>query len=161
MDTAEIIVISGCTSAIIDILTTTAIASAQGMPPRRLLQFIASGALGDASFEGGTKTALLGLVCHFIIALSASSAYFAASIAFHSIPHHPVVFGLLFGMAVQIFMSGIVVPLSRTPKVPFTIGGFFTQLAVNAICVGLVIACMQSFISVQLGHLQLWSMIVG
>ena len=152
MNAAKIILISGCTSAVIDILTTMAITSAQGMPPRRLLQFIASGALGDASFEGGGKTALLGLAFHFIVALSASSAYFAASIAFHSIPHHPVVFGLLFGTAVQVFMSGVVVPLSRTPKVPFTIGGFLTQLAVNVVCVGLVIAGIQSF---SLGQLQL------
>ena len=56
MNAAKIILISGCTSAVIDILTTMAITSAQGMPPRRLLQFIASGALGDASFEGGDKT---------------------------------------------------------------------------------------------------------
>jgi hypothetical protein len=161
MNPAEIIVISECTSAVIDILTTMAITSAQGMPPRKLLQFIASGALGDASFEGGANTALVGLGFHFIIALAASSAYFMASVAFHSVPHHPIVFGLLFGMAVHVFMSGIVVPLSRTPKVAFTIGGFLTQLAVNAICVGLVIALMQSFLSVQFEQMQLWSMIVG
>jgi len=161
MNPAGIIVISGCTSAVIDILTTMGITSVQEMPPRKLLQFIASGALGDASFEGGANTALVGLVFHFIIALAASSTYFAASIVFPSIPHHPIVFGLLFGMAAHVFMSGIVVPLSRTPKVAFTIGGFLTQLAVNAICVGLVIALMQSFLSMQFEQMQFWSMIAG
>ena len=121
MNPAEIIVISGCTSAVIDILTTMAITSAQGMPPRKLLQFIASGALGDASFEGGVKAAFVGLGLHFAIALAASSAYFAASIVFPSVPHHPITFGLLFGMAVHFFMSGVVVPLSRTQKIAFTI----------------------------------------
>jgi hypothetical protein len=161
MNAAEIIFISGCTSAVIDILTTMAITSAQGMPPRKLLQFIASGALGDASFEGGVKTAFVGLGFHFAIALAASSAYFLASIVFSSVPHHPITFGLLFGMAVHVFMSGLVVPFSRTPKVDFTISGFLTQLAVNAVCVGLVTALMQSFLSVQLGQMPFWSMIAG
>lgn len=161
MNAAEIIFISGCTSAVVDILTTMAITSAQGMPPRKLLQFIASGALGDASFEGGEKTAFVGLGFHFAIALAASSAYFATSILFPPVPHHPIALGLLFGMAVHAFMSGVVVPLSRTPKVAFTISAFLMQLAVNAGCVGLVIALMQSFLSAQLGQMQFWSMIAG
>ncbi len=131
------------------------------MPPQKLLQFIGSGTLGDASFEGGANTALVGLGFHFIIAFAASSAYFVTSSIFPFIPRHPIVLGLLFGMAVHVFMSGIVVPLSHTPKVKFTISGFLTQLGVNAICVGLVIALMQSFLSAQLGQLQLWSMIAG
>lgn len=75
----------------------------------------------------------------FIVALSASSAYFAASIASAD---HPVIYGLLIGMAVQVSMRAVVVPLSSTPTVSFMIGGFLSQLAVNAICVGLVIAWM-------------------
>jgi hypothetical protein len=42
MNAPGIIIISGCTSAVIDILTTMPITSAQGMPPRKLLLFIAS-----------------------------------------------------------------------------------------------------------------------
>jgi uncharacterized membrane protein YagU involved in acid resistance len=161
MNALEIIVISGTTSAVIDILTTMVITSAQGMPPKKLLQFIASGALGDHAFEGRASTAFVGLGFHCVIALAASTAYFLAASAFPSIPQHPVISGIAFGMAVQVFMSSVVVPLSRTPKVPFTLGGFLTQLTVNAICVGFVIALMQSFLSAQPGQMQSWSMIVG
>lgn len=161
MNTAAIIIISGCTSAVIDIVTTMVITSAQGMPPRTLLQFIASGALGDRSFEGGLKTAFVGLALHFLIALAVSSAYFAASVSFPSVSHDAVAFGLLFGIAVHVFMSGVVVPLSRTPKVVFTIRGFLIQLAVNAVCVGLVIALMQTFLSVRFGQMQYRPIVEG
>jgi hypothetical protein len=42
----------------------------RGVLPKRVLQSVASGLLGDASFTGGGRTAALGLVLHFFIATS-------------------------------------------------------------------------------------------
>src|ERR1700719_3232351 len=42
-------------------------------------QFIASGILGMKSFAGGTKTAALGVILHFVIALGAATTYYLAS----------------------------------------------------------------------------------
>jgi len=42
------------------------------VPAQRILQSVAAGLLGDASFEGGAATAALGLALHFLIATSMS-----------------------------------------------------------------------------------------
>jgi len=40
----------------------------RGVAPTRVLQSVASGLLDGASFTGGARTALLGLVLHYFIA---------------------------------------------------------------------------------------------
>ena len=50
-----------------------------GVSPTRILQSVASGLLGAAAFEGGTKTALLGLLLHFLIAFIVVVVYYGAS----------------------------------------------------------------------------------
>src|ERR1700742_615828 len=48
------------------------------LTPVRLLEGIAAGILGrQSAYAGGAKTAALGLICHFVIALGAASVYFA------------------------------------------------------------------------------------
>jgi hypothetical protein len=42
----------------------------RGITPTRVLQYIASGVLGTASFRGGPASAGLGLALHYLIALS-------------------------------------------------------------------------------------------
>ena len=51
----------------------------RGASPVRVLQSVASGALGRISFDGGARTAALGLVFHFLIATIAAAVYYLAS----------------------------------------------------------------------------------
>src|ERR1044071_10035473 len=51
----------------------------RAVPPARILQSVASGALGEAAFNGGTPPAALGLLFHFLIALIWAAVYYAAS----------------------------------------------------------------------------------
>ena len=51
----------------------------KGMKPIQVLQYMASGLLGVASFEGGLKTAALGVVLHYLIALAVAAIYYGAS----------------------------------------------------------------------------------
>ena len=60
---------------------------------------IASGLLGPASFQGGTTTAALGLVLHFVIAFGFATFYNLASRPFPALVRQPVVCGLLYGAA--------------------------------------------------------------
>jgi hypothetical protein len=46
-----------------------------GVPARRILQSVAAGLLGEASFQGGAGTAALGLALHYLIAVSMALAY--------------------------------------------------------------------------------------
>jgi hypothetical protein len=110
--------------------------------PIRILQGIASGILGPQAFHGGWGAAALGLALHFVIAFSAAAVYSSASRKLVFLRSRAVVWGLLYGIAVYMFMSWVVVPLSAFPKskAPFSVTGFAISLLTHMLCVGLPIA---------------------
>ena len=105
------IALAGLIAGILDITSAFVIAGIKGTGSIRMLQGIASGLLGQRSFEGGMATAGLGLGIHFLIAFTAAAVFYAASRKFSSLTQHAVVSGLLYGIAVYIFMYWILVPL--------------------------------------------------
>ena len=80
--------------------------------PIRILQSVARGALGQQAFQGGLKTAALGLFFHFLIALTAAAVYVFASRVLRFMITHAVVCGILYGACVYFFMYGIVMRFS-------------------------------------------------
>jgi uncharacterized membrane protein YagU involved in acid resistance len=110
--------------------------------PARILQGIASGVLGPAAFRGGMATVALGAALHFSIALSAAAVYYATSRKLAFLRQRAVVWGLFYGIAVYMFMSWIVVPLSAFPnsKPPFSLTSLVLSLLTHMFCVGLPIA---------------------
>jgi uncharacterized membrane protein len=68
--------------------------------------------LGRAAYQGGTPTALLGLLLHFFIAFGVVTTYYAASRFIPALARRPWIFGPLYGLAVYVVMNSIVVPLS-------------------------------------------------
>lgn len=85
-----------------------------------VFQFIASGALGRAAFDGGLPAAMLGLLFHLCIATSWASVYALArrQWTFLRRPGVPVVVG--FGLVIWTVMNLIVLPLSRIPSRAFS-----------------------------------------
>jgi hypothetical protein len=73
---------------------------------------IAAGLLGPRAFHGGRATYVLGVVLHFLIAFSAAAIYYAASRKLRFLTEYALICGLFFGMAVELFMRLIVLPLS-------------------------------------------------
>jgi hypothetical protein len=112
-----------------------------GNPPR-LLQGIASGLLGPSALQGGAATVALGAALHFSIAISAAAVYYAASRKLAFLRERAVIWGLFYGIAVYMFMSWLVVPLSAVPKrtVPFSLTSLALSLLTHMFCVGLPIA---------------------
>ena len=80
--------------------------------PIRILQSVARGALGPSAFEGGLKTALLGLFFHFLIALIAASIFYFASRSIPFMIDYAVISGLVYGLCVYLVMYGIVMRYS-------------------------------------------------
>jgi hypothetical protein len=143
----EIIAISSLLAGVLDLAATAAVMAAQRVPFKRLLQFIASGAFGDSSFNGGTRTAGVGLLFHFLIASIAAAIYYAVSRRLPISLERPVLFGVFYGITVHLVMSLAVVPLSRAPKRAFSAKAFVTQLVIHVLCVGLPIALTQSYLA--------------
>jgi hypothetical protein len=111
-----------------------------GVPARRILQSVASGLLGRASFEGGAATAALGLALHFLIATSMSAAYYLVARRWPVLWQRPLLFGAAYGLLLYGLMNHVVVPLSAAgpgSKDPLWIG---LSVAVHALLIGIPIA---------------------
>ncbi|MCA1613435.1 MAG: hypothetical protein LC800_04600 [Acidobacteria bacterium] len=112
-----------------------------GVGPVRVLQSVASGVLGADSYDGGLMSAALGVPLHFMIALGAAAVYYAASRGLVFPARHPVVCGLLYGVAVQMFMTFVVLRLSAFPhKFVFRPAQFAISTGILMLFVGLPIA---------------------
>ena len=111
-----------------------------GVKPDRILQGIAGGLLGPNAFAGGVATALLGLVCHFVIAFGAALVYLLASRAIPFLIQHAVIAGALYGVAVYFFMNLVVLPLSAAATRPFSLKAMLIGIVIHIFCVGLPIS---------------------
>ena len=111
-----------------------------GVGPIGLLQYVASGALGPSAFQGGVETALIGLALHFLIATIWTVVFYLASRKWLFLIERPVMFGLLYGIAVYTVMNFVVLPLSRVPPRPMTAVGTTIGLLTIMFCIGLPIA---------------------
>ncbi len=131
---------AGFACGVLDITAAFVVYGFFGAKPVPLLQGIASGLLGPKAFDGGLATALLGLLCHFVIAFGAATVYFVASRALRVLVDQAVVFGALYGVAVYFFMNRIVLPLSAVAKRPFSLKLMIVGVVIHIFCVGLPIS---------------------
>jgi len=108
---------------------------------RRVPLAIAGGLLGQAAFHGGAGTYVLGVFLHFLIAFSATAIYYAASRKLDFLTEHPLVCGLFYGIAVELVMSYIVLPLSALhARGPYELHDVILGLVVHMVLVGLPIS---------------------
>ena len=112
-----------------------------GVKPMGVFQSVASGLLGRASFQGGTKSAMLGAFLHFLIAFSWAAIYYIASRRLVFMIEKPVMAGLIYGEFVWIIMTFVVLPLSAIHRWPvWNKASIITGPIGHTILVGLPIA---------------------
>ena len=83
-----------------------------------VLQYLASGALGNAAFEGGLATALLGVLFHFLVSFVVAGVFILSADRIPLLRRYVIVGSLLYGIGVFIVMNFIVLPLSAAPSLP-------------------------------------------
>jgi hypothetical protein len=102
---------------------------------------IAGGLLGSSALHGGVGTYVLGVFLHFFIAFAAASVYYTASCWLGFLTEHALVCGLFFGVAVELVMSLVVLPLSALhAKGPYELHDLIQGLLVHMVTVGLPIS---------------------
>jgi hypothetical protein len=111
-----------------------------GVKPLRIFQSVASGLLGRASYEGGTRTFLLGLLLHFVVATCIAAVYYLVSLKLPVLINHAVVSGLIYGLIAYLGMNYVVIPLSRIGYRPSSLRVFLPAFIAHAFLVGLPIA---------------------
>ena len=111
-----------------------------GAKPLRIFQSVAVGLLGRASYDGGTKTFLFGLLLHFIVATCIALVYYLAAVNLPLLIRYAVPAGLVYGMIAYLGMNYVVIPLSRIGLRPFSFRLFLPAFIGHAILVGLPVA---------------------
>jgi hypothetical protein len=139
-DAIRAVLWAGFACGVLDITAALVVYGFFGAKPVPLLQGISSGLLGPKAFNGGLATALLGLLCHFVIAFGAATVYFGASQTIRFLIENAAVSGVLYGVAVYFFMNRIVVPLSAAAKRPFSLKLMIVGVIIHIFCVGLPIS---------------------
>ena len=131
----------GLSAGVLDFIGACVSNYSRGVTPLRIAQSIASGLLGRAAFEGGYKTAALGVVLHFIIALGAAAVFNLARLKWNWLTEQPWLSGALYGIAVFWFMQLVVLPVSAISfKQSFVWQVVAAGMIVHIICVGWPIA---------------------
>ena len=148
---AYAIVTAGLLAGILDISAAFVLAGARGVAPGRVLQGIASGVLGAAAFTGAGATAALGLLLHFVIALGAATAFYLASRVWRPLLRRPIIFGLLYGVAVYAIMNRIVLPLSLIEMRTQPWDYVAILIVIHVLCVGLPISLTIARLSKRAG----------
>ncbi|HEV8368548.1 MAG TPA: hypothetical protein VGQ39_11410 [Pyrinomonadaceae bacterium] len=113
-----------------------------GVSPVRVFQSVASGIYGAASSSLGAKTAILGLVLHFLIATTWTVVYYLASRKISYLVNQTIIAGVLYGVVVYAFMNFVVIPLSAVPKraTPPPLSARIIGMSIIIFCIGLPIA---------------------
>lgn len=108
----------------------------------------ASGFIGrEASRAGGLNTAMLGIFAHFLVAFSIATVYFLLSRFIPFLVKHPVISGLIYGVAAHFVMQYVVIPLSAIGTVPNwpPIGSLLNSLIGHALLVGLPVGLIAAW----------------
>ena len=137
---AQAIFWGGLVAGILDAVDGVIAFGTQGLNPIQVLQYIASGALGQSGFQGGLATAALGAAFHFGIAWVAAGVFVFATRRLEILKTHAVPAGLLYGAAVYFFMNYLVLPLSAVAASTFHLGLFLNGVIGHALLVGLPIS---------------------
>ena len=83
-----------------------------------VLQYVASGAMGNAAFAGGPTTALLGLVLDFIMTTIMAGVFILSADRIPLLRRYIIPGSLLYGFGVFVVVNFIVLPLSAAPALP-------------------------------------------
>jgi hypothetical protein len=109
------ILVGGLTGGALDILFAVSFAAYNGISAMRLLQSVASGALGRGAYSGGDASAALGLFLHFAMAFAWAGIFLLVSRRLPVLVRRPLLSGGTFGVAVFLVMRLVVLPLSAFP----------------------------------------------
>ena len=110
--------------------------------PVRILQGIASGAIGKSALEGGIGMALIGLLFHYCFALMFATVYFLLFPYLPFLQRYPLLWGCLYGIVAWAIMSGLVIPLSKLNPAPFNWERAIINIVILMFMIGLPIALL-------------------
>lgn len=134
----------GLIAGTLDITDALVFSYFRGATPVMVFQYIASGLIGMRSFQLGWTSVVLGVAIHYFIALTWTAVFYFASRRLTVLIRRPVLSGLLYGVAVYLFMNLVALPLSRVPHSdkPMSLASRVNGVLALMFCIGLSIALL-------------------
>jgi hypothetical protein len=144
LSTARTLLFGTLAMGTLDIFWAIGNAALNGRSAVWVFQTIAGGIYHRAAYEGGLRTALLGMGIHYFISGSVVTCFYLASRRLPFLVDRPWVYGPIYGLGVYLFMQLVVLPLARwggglTPGI-----GMAKAVFIHMACVGLVTALIVS-----------------
>jgi len=134
------ILAGGLTAAALDISYAFIAFGLRGVGPVKILQSVASGLLGKASYQGGLATAALGGALHAAIALVMAAVYVTASRFLPALNRRPWLWGPAYGIGCYLVMNYVVLALRFGPRPLPALDVLLGGVAIHMFGVGLPIA---------------------
>ena len=88
----------------------------RGIRSSLVLQSIASGLLSDIAFMGGSTTAVIGALLHFVIAFGVATVYCLLAHKLSFMNRQYFIAGPIYGIVIYLISTMIILPLSEFPK---------------------------------------------
>lgn len=108
--------------------------------PDQVFIFVASGALGQRAFEGGSSIAWIGLTFHFLIAISWTFLFYLAYSKINFVRSDKMIMGMAYGVVIWLVMNLAVIPLSLIGPRPFNVISATIQIIIHLFVIGLPIS---------------------
>lgn len=131
------ILLGGIIAATIDIGVASLI---NGRSPIFIMQAIAGGLLGKATFNGGAGSAILGAVLQEFMGVLIAAIYVALAKTVLGLLRRWILSGLSYGVIIFFVMNYVVVPLSALRAKPHFRAGKFVEDMAAMLIFGLIVA---------------------
>lgn len=134
------IALGGLAAGTLDLAGAFALYARSAAGAVRVMQSIAGGVLGAATYQGGAASALLGVALHFLIATIWAAIFALTATRARGWLKRPWLAGALYGVFVFYAMNTIVLPLSALHAAAWPPRVDLPLIAVHIVAVGLPIA---------------------
>lgn len=111
-----------------------------GKNPLIVLNFIASAIFGSDAYKGGGMMQLIGLICHFLIALFFTVFFYLIYPRIKLLRHNVMLTGFTYGLFIWCVMNLLVMPSTKIPDRPFDVTGALINMLILITCIGIPLA---------------------
>ncbi|MEJ7643552.1 MAG: hypothetical protein WKF87_03090 [Chryseolinea sp.] len=135
---ARAVLVTGILAGSLDILAAfTHAYLAGGTTPVIVLKYISSAVLGSDAFSGGTGVVFMGLIIHYLIALSWTLIFFLIYPKLPFLSKNPVLTGAIYGIFVWAMMGFVILPFTAVPKSQFNVSSALVGATILVLMIGM------------------------
>ena len=110
--------------------------------PVRIFYFIASGIFGGGAYNGNSLMIAWGILFHYTIAFIFTAFFFLIYPKIKILSRNIVLTGFAYGIFIWLIMNLVVLPLSHTPSLPFSLLQTISGILILMFAIGLPVAIL-------------------